>query len=90
MVKALVTKAGGTASNLNVSANNNMISSVFDSIITNAGGEAMVLSYYWSSTEYGADDAWFYLSSQGSLNAWTSNGQDNKRDNKYVRAVFAY
>ena len=90
MVKALVTKAGGAASDLNVSANNNMISSVFDSIITNAGGEAMVLSYYWSSTEYGADDAWFYLSSYGSLNTWTSNGQDNKRDNKYVRAVFAY
>ena len=90
MVKALVKKAGGTAKDMSMDRNDDMCASVYNHIITNAGGTILSASGYWTSTEYSVYDAWFYQTDFGYISNWTSSGHDNKRDNKRIRSAFAY
>lgn len=89
MVKALITKAGGSANNLNGTINENMKASVFDSIIINAGGTPLT-NRQWSCTEYGTDSAWHYSANEGRVSVWSSWGGGNKSDNAGRRPIFAY
>lgn len=89
MVKSLVKKAGGTASNMTETSNNNMLGSVFESVIINAGGTPLT-ARQWSSTEYSAENAWHYSADEGRVSTWTSSGGGNKADNCAYRPIFAY
>ena len=58
--------------------------STISSKLSSAGGEGIVMSYYWSSTEYSAVYAW----TLGFANGY--RGAPDKNNSYYVRPVLAF
>ena len=90
IAKALIKKANGTPTDLTTSYQEaTMSSTIYNSIITNAGGTGLS-SLQWASTEYSNNGAWFYEPKNARVSNWTSSGWANKFDYHLARAAFAY